>query len=30
MLELKTTVAWLCGALTSVGSTGPVLAVAMR
>jgi hypothetical protein len=28
--ELKTTVAWLCWPRTSVGSIGPVLAVAMR
>jgi hypothetical protein len=28
--ELKTTVAWLCGWATSVGSTGPVRAVAIR
>ena len=27
---LKTTVVWLCGPRTSVGSTGPVLAVAIR
>ncbi len=27
---LKTTVVWLCGPATSVGSTGPVEAVAMR
>ena len=30
MLELNTIVAWLWKCLTSVGSTGPVLAVAMR
>ena len=28
--ELKTTVAWLCWPRTSAGSTGPVLAVAIR
>ena len=27
---LKTTVAWLCGPRTSVGSAGPVSAVAIR
>ena len=30
MLELKTTVAWLCGPVASVGSAGPVCAVAIR
>ena len=28
--ELNTTVAWLSGCVASVGSTGPVLAVAIR
>ena len=28
--EFATTVAWLWGAVASVGSTGPVFAVAMR
>jgi hypothetical protein len=30
MLELNTTVAWLCACEASVGSIGPVLAVAIR
>jgi hypothetical protein len=30
MLVLKTTVAWLCGRVASVGSIGPVPAVAIR